>query len=126
MTTKQVLIIDDDTSIQTIIQFSLRMVAGWDVVTASSGSEGIQLAQSMQPDVILLDVMMPKMDGIATFKALQTYSTTERIPVILLTGRVQSAETQEFKDMGISGVIAKPFNALDLPEQIAKILHWTP
>jgi two-component system, OmpR family, alkaline phosphatase synthesis response regulator PhoP len=124
MTCKRVLIIDDDQSVRTVVQFGIPMVVGWEVVTASSGSEGIQIAQSMQPDAILLDVMMPKMDGIATFNALQTHAVTERIPVILLTGRVEAAETQKFSDMGVNGVIAKPFNALDLPEQISKILQW--
>ncbi|MGH2416434.1 MAG: response regulator, partial [Microcystaceae cyanobacterium] len=64
------------------------------------------------------------MDGIATFKALQTYAETEQIPVIFLTAKAQTAEKRQFNDLGVSGVITKPFNSLDLPEQIAKILHW--
>lgn len=121
---RRVLIIDDEETIQTVVAFGIRMAAGWEVVAASSGSEGIQTAQSIQPDVILLDVMMPEMDGIATFKALQAHSATEQIPVILLTAKAQTAEKRLFNDMGVSGVITKPFNSLDLPEQIAKILQW--
>jgi CheY-like chemotaxis protein len=124
MIDRRVLIIDDESTIQTVVQFGIRMAAGWEVVAASSGFEGIQTAQSLQPDVILLDVMMPEMDGIATFRALQTHADTERIPVILLTAKAQTAEKRQFNDMGVSGVITKPFNALDLPEQIAKILLW--
>jgi two-component system alkaline phosphatase synthesis response regulator PhoP len=86
--------------------------------------EGIQTAQSEKPDVILLDLMMPDMEGIATFKELQSHSRTEQIPVILLTAKAQTAEKRQFNDLGVSGIITKPFNSLDLPEQITKILHW--
>jgi two-component system, OmpR family, alkaline phosphatase synthesis response regulator PhoP len=125
MVTKRVLIIDDEETIQTVVQFGIRMRAGWQVLTASSGMQGIQTAQSEQPDVILLDVMMPEMDGIETFKNLQSYPETEQIPVIFLTAKAQTAEKRQFNDLGVSGVITKPFNSLDLPEQIAKILGWS-
>jgi two-component system, OmpR family, alkaline phosphatase synthesis response regulator PhoP len=121
---RRVLIIDDEETIQTVVAFGIRMAVGWEVIAASSGVEGIQTAQSVKPDVILLDVMMPEMDGIATFKALQTNAATEHIPVILLTAKAQTAEKRQFNDMGVSGVITKPFNALDLPGQISKILRW--
>jgi two-component system, OmpR family, alkaline phosphatase synthesis response regulator PhoP len=124
MATKRLLIIDDEETIQTVVQFGIRMIASWDVLTASSGIQGIQTAQIEQLDVILLDVMMPEMDGIATFKALQAHPATEQIPVIFLTAKAQTAEKRQFNDLGISGVITKPFNSLDLPEQISKILHW--
>ncbi len=124
MPTKRILIIDDEETIQTVVQFGIKMAAGWEVFTASSGLEGIQTAQTENPDVILLDVMMPDMDGIATFKELQSHSETEQIPVILLTAKAQTAEKRQFNDLGVSGVITKPFNSLDLPEQITRILHW--
>lgn len=124
MAKRRVLIIDDEETIQTVVQFGIRMATGWDVFTASSGPQGIQTAQNEQPDVILLDVMMPDMDGIATFKALQSHPETEHIPVIFLTAKAQTSEKRQFHDLGVSGVITKPFNSLDLPEQIAKILHW--
>jgi CheY-like chemotaxis protein len=124
MSPKRVLIIDDEETIQTVVQFGIRMAAGWDVLTASSGPKGIQTAQTEKPDVILLDVMMPDMDGITTFKVLQSNSATEKIPVIFLTAKAQTLEKRQFQDLGVSGVITKPFNSLDLPDQIAKILHW--
>lgn len=124
ISTKRVLIVDDEETIQTVVQFGIRMAAGWDVFAASSGLQGIQSAQTEQPDVILLDVMMPEMDGIATFKALQSNPGTKMIPVIFLTAKAQTAEKRQFNDLGVSGVITKPFNSLDLPDQIAKILHW--
>lgn len=124
MSSKRVLIIDDEETIQKVVQFGIRMAAGWDVLAASSGSNGIQTAQAEQPDVILLDVMMPDMDGIDTFRLLQAHPETEQIPVILLTAKAQTSEKQQFHDLGISGVITKPFNALDLPDRITKILRW--
>jgi two-component system, OmpR family, alkaline phosphatase synthesis response regulator PhoP len=126
METKRVLIIDDEETIQTVVKFGIKIAAGWEVLTASSGPQGIQTAQSEVLDVILLDVMMPDMDGIATFQALQTYPETEQIPVIFLTAKAQTAEKSQFNDLGVSGIITKPFNSLDLPGQIAKILHWKP
>jgi CheY-like chemotaxis protein len=124
MSPKRVLIIDDEETIQTVVRFGIRMAAGWDVMTASSGPNGIQTAQTENPDVILLDVMMPDMDGITTFKVLQSNSATEKIPVIFLTAKAQTLEKRQLQDLGVSGVITKPFNSLDLPDQIAKILHW--
>jgi CheY-like chemotaxis protein len=124
MGTKRVLIIDDEETIQTVVQFGIRLAVGWDVITASSGPTGIDTAKTEHPDVILLDVMMPEMDGISTFKILQAHPETEQIPVIFLTAKAQAAERRQFNDLGVSGVITKPFNSLDLPEQIAKILHW--
>ena len=125
MATKRILIIDYEETIQNVVQFGIRMRAGWHVLTASSGMQGIQTAQAEQPDVILLDVMMPEMDGIDTFKNLQSHPETEQIPVIFLTAKAQTAEKRQFNELGVSGVITKPFNSLDLPEQIAKILRWS-
>jgi CheY-like chemotaxis protein len=124
MASKRVLIIDDEETIQTVVQFGIQMAVGWEVLRAGSGAQGIQTAQMEQPDVILLDVMMPEMDGIATFRALQAGIETEQIPVILLTAKAQTAETRQFNELGVSGVITKPFNSLNLPEQISRILCW--
>jgi CheY-like chemotaxis protein len=123
--TKRVLIIDDEETIQTVVEMGIRMVVDWQVLLASSGLEGIGKAQAERPDVILLDVMMPDMDGIATFKALQADPKTQSIPVIFLTAKAQTSEKRQFQAVGVSGVITKPFNSLDLAEQITKILHWS-
>jgi CheY-like chemotaxis protein len=124
MNHKRLLTIDDEEAIQIVIKFGINMVAGWEVLSASSGKTGIATAQCELPDAILLDVMMPEMDGIATFKALQANPITAGIPVIFLTAKAQAAEKRQFNDLGISGVITKPFNSLDLPDRIAKILNW--
>jgi len=124
MPAKRVLIVDDEESIQTVVQFGIQMVADWSVLIASSGTQGIATALAERPDVILLDVMMPDMDGIATFKALQALPETAEIPVIFLTAKAQTSERRQFNDLGVSGVITKPFNSLDLPDQITKMLDW--
>lgn len=124
MTTKKVLVIDDEDGIREIIQICLEAAAGWDVLTAASGSEGLATAQAEQPDAILLDVMMPDMDGPTTFRQLQANTATKHIPTILLTAKAKISEQQQFIDLGVTGVITKPFKAQELVEQIRKILHW--
>lgn len=121
---RQLLIIDDEETIQTVVDFGIKLSAGWSLLKASSGPAGIAIAQEHSPDAILLDVMMPDMDGVATFKALQADGLTEQIPVIFLTAKAQAAEKSQLKALGVSGVITKPFNALDLPMLISRILHW--
>jgi CheY-like chemotaxis protein len=124
MTTKRILVIDDEDGIREIIQICLEAAAGWEVVTAASGSEGLADAQTTQPDAILLDVMMPDMDGPTTFRLLQANVTTRHIPTILLTAKAKISEQQQFIDLGVTGVITKPFKAQDLVNQIREILKW--
>jgi len=124
MTTKRILIIDDEYDIRAVAQLTLKTVAGWDVSLAASGKEGLVKAADEQPDVILLDVMMPDMDGIETFRALQANPATESIPVIFMTAKVQAAEQRRFTELGVAGIIPKPFKAMKLPAQIAATLGW--
>jgi CheY-like chemotaxis protein len=124
MNHKRLLMIDDEEAIQTVVKFGINIAAGWEVLAANGGKIGIMIALQELPDAILLDVMMPEMDGITTFKALQANPITSKIPVIFLTAKAQTAEQRQFDDLGVSGVITKPFNSLDLPAKIAKILHW--
>jgi CheY-like chemotaxis protein len=124
MATKRILIIDDDLGIRKIVEISLETVAGWDVLAAASGKEGIDLAQTEQPDAILLDVMMPGMDGITTLGRIRENPTIQQIPVILLTAKVQSSDQQQFTTLEIAGVITKPFKALDLVSKMRSLLEW--
>ncbi|MBD2594579.1 response regulator [Nostoc spongiaeforme FACHB-130] len=123
--TKRILVIDDEDSVREIVQISLESVAGWDILTASSGNEGIEIAESEQPDAILLDVMMPYMDGPTTLKKLQASVATCKIPTIMLTAKAQSSEQKQFMDLGVAGVITKPCLPLDLVDNICKILNWS-
>ncbi|MUG91410.1 response regulator [Scytonema sp. UIC 10036] len=122
MTAKQILVIDDEDDIRKLIQTCLEIMGGWQVLTATSGHEGLLLAQTAQPDAILLDVMMPEIDGPTTFQELQANPATRDIPVILLTARGQSADHRLFAQLGVTGVINKPFNPHKLADQVAAAL----
>ena len=124
MENKRVLVIDDEEYVREVIQICLETVAGWQVITANSGSLGIELAQKEEPDAILLDVMMPEMDGIMTFKKLQLNKLTKDIPIVLLTAKAEVTQNQELTKIGIKATISKPFEPLELPNKIAKALNW--
>ncbi|WP_341731568.1 response regulator [Microcoleus sp. EPA2] len=121
---KRILIIDDAEDIREVAQVSLEVVGGWEVLTASSGIEGVAKAVAQQPDAILLDVMMPDQDGPTTFLQLQANSATQHIPVILLTAKALAGDRRMFADLGVVSVIAKPFEPMSLASQVAKVLGW--
>lgn len=120
--TKRILIIDDEPDIREATQVCLEIVKGWDVSTAGSSHEGIEKAILEQPDAVLLDVMMPGVDGLATFEQLQANPATRHIPVILLTAKVQAADQRQFTQLAIAAVITKPYDPLSLAEQIETII----
>jgi len=124
MPKKRVLIIDDEDDIREVAQVSLETMAGWDVQTARSGKEGLEKAAAGQPDVILLDVMMPDMDGPTTFQEFKSRPETSHIPVVLLTAKVQKAEQGQLSSMGFKAILAKPFDPVTLADQLAEILGW--
>lgn len=121
---KRILLIDDEDGVRRITQFSLEAAAGWTVLTAASGVEGLNLAKTEQPDAILLDVMMPILDGPATFERLQEDLTMRSIPVIMLTAKANPTEHQPLIELGIAGIITKPFKIPALIAQIRSILNW--
>ncbi|MDJ0734276.1 MAG: response regulator [Nostocaceae cyanobacterium] len=124
MTTKRILVVDNEEYIQEVAKICLETVAGWEVLTAGSGKEGINKAEEFQPDAILLDVMMPDMDGPATFEKLQANPATQKIPVILLTAKIQASDRRRYAEMGLKSAIAKPFNPLELAGEVASVLGW--
>ena len=124
MTNKCILLIDDEETIQEVVQVGIEIETGWQVEIASSGLEGIAVAASQQPDAILLDVMMPDMDGISTLSQLKANAKTQSIPVIFLTAKTQAADKNLFQSLGVVGVITKPFNSMTLASRIAKMLQW--
>jgi CheY-like chemotaxis protein len=124
MITKRILVIDNEQYIQEVTQICLETVAGWQVITASSGLEGLSKAESEQPDAILLDLIMPEMDGLTTFEKLQENPLTRQIPVIFLTAKV-SASSDPSGYLDNVAAIPKPFNPLELANQISEILGWT-
>lgn len=122
---RKILIIDDEDDIREVAALSLETVAGWEVVAASSGAQGLIRAAEYQPDAILLDVMMPGMDGPTTFRELRKNPATQGIPVLLLTAKVQSTDQRRFADLGVNAILFKPFDPLTLSEQIATVLGWS-
>ncbi len=126
MAHKRALIIDDEDDLREVARICLELVGGWEVSTCGSGSEGLLLAINQQPDAILLDVMMPDMDGLATFEALQAEEATRNIPVIFLTGKERPSEHANFDSLGVRGVITKPFYPLTLSIDVSKVLGWPP
>ncbi len=123
MANRRVLLIDDEDDVREVAQISLEMVGNWDVTTARSGAEGLALAASGLPDAIVLDVMMPGMDGSATFSHLQANPVTRHIPVVLLTAKVLDPTTDRFA-LEVATIIPKPFDPMRLPGQIASALGW--
>lgn len=122
---RRILIIDDEDDIREVAALSLEAVAGWEVMTANSGAQGIERAAAQRPDAILLDVMMPQMDGPTTYKQMQLDPRTAGIPVLLLTAKVQGVDQRRFASLGVAAVLFKPFDPLTLSEQIASVLGWT-
>jgi CheY-like chemotaxis protein len=120
----RILIIDDEEDIREVAALSLETVAGWDVVMASSGAQGLARAIEYQPEAILLDVMMPGMDGPTTFRELRKNPVTALIPVLLLTAKVQASDQRRFADLGVDAVLFKPFDPMTLSTQIAGVLGW--
>jgi CheY-like chemotaxis protein len=117
-----VLVVDDDDEVREITKLALEIMGGWDVIQADRGAKALTLAAQHLPDVVLLDVMMPEMDGPTTFGHLQEDPATCGIPVILLTAKVRVGHHQLWDDLPVAGVISKPFNPTALTQQIDELV----
>lgn len=122
MAVSKVLLVDDEPHIRRIGELSLKGVGKWTVVLASNGNEALDKVEHEKPDVILLDVMMPGMDGQETLAHLRARPATAEIPVIFMTAKVQKHEVDRYREAGAAGVIPKPFDPMALPSQILDIL----
>lgn len=121
---RSILLIDDEASIQELVQACLSDLAGWTVITVSSAQEGLKRLAIERPDVILLDMLMPGMDGTTFMHTLHANPSTRSIPVILLSVQARYFTPQKLRRLGVIDAIAKPFNPVTLPETIAKALGW--
>jgi CheY-like chemotaxis protein len=121
-----ILIIDDEDDIREVAALALETTAGWETITASSGPDGIRAAADpkRRPSAILMDVMMPGMDGPTAFRELQQNPAIAEIPVLLLTAKVQGVDQRRFAGLGVAGVLFKPFDPLTLAAQISAALGW--
>jgi len=121
---RRILIIDDEDDIREVAALSLEATAGWEILTACSGAEGIDIAIVEQPDAILMDVMMPGVDGPTTFARMQQTPAISQIPVLLLTAKVQGVDQRRFAGLGLAGILFKPFDPITLADQISTALGW--
>ena len=121
-TLANILYVEDDQDIQTVAQIALEVVGGLSLKTCSSGTSALDaIKNGYLPDLLLLDVMMPVMDGPTTLAELRKLPATQSTPVIFMTAKVQSTEMEYYKSLGAIGVIAKPFDPMDLSAQVQKI-----
>lgn len=120
---EKVMHIEDDLSIQEVTRVALEIVGGLTTISCSSGAEGLAQAERFAPQLILLDVMMPDMDGPETLAQLRRLPATEHTPVVFMTAKVQEHEVEEYYQLGAVGVIFKPFDPMTLSDQIKTI--WT-
>jgi CheY-like chemotaxis protein len=119
----KVLYAEDDPDIRAIAELALQDVGGFQVTLCSSGQQALEMAPIFEPDLILLDVMMPEMDGPETLSRLRGIEATRSVPVIFMTARIQSSEIEEYLALGAIGVIPKPFDPMTLADDIHRIVQ---
>ena len=119
----KILIIDDDADIRSIARLSLSRVGGMEVIEAGGGVEGVRKAQEENPDVILLDMMMPTMDGMETLAALRSQPATASTPVIFLTAKAVGNEVERITSLGAAGVLVKPFDPRTLSRDVRALVN---
>jgi two-component system OmpR family response regulator len=117
----RIMYVDDEPDIRTIVDLVLHTLEGFSVTLCASGAEALQRAPEILPQLVLLDVMMPGMDGPETFRALRALPATSAVPVVFVTAKVQPVEVARFRGLGAADVIAKPFDPLALAGQVRAI-----
>lgn len=121
---KRILVVDDEANVREVVQACLRDLGGWDVLEAPSGRAGLTIAALEPLDAIVLDLMMPEMDGLAFLQALHSNPKTQSIPVVVLTAKTAWIDTNGVAQSGAKGAISKPFNPITLHQEIAEVLGW--
>jgi len=118
----KVLIVDDEPDIRRIAKLGLSRVGGMEVVEAANGAEALVRAKEDKPDALLLDVMMPGLDGPSTLARLREDPATSGIPVVFLTAKAIAAELERLKVLGAAGVLTKPFDPMTLARELRAVL----
>ena len=119
-----ILVVDDDDAIREVATMALEIVGGFEVRTASSGSEAKAAVDQVHPDAVLLDVMMPGMDGPTFLALMRADDATKALPIIFLTAKIQAGDRRDWEAMDVAGIIAKPFDPMKLPGEISRLLGW--
>jgi len=117
----KVLVIDDDPVIVQLLRVNFE-IEGFEVVSAADGTEGFERAKADRPDVVLSDIMMPRMDGLQLVTQLKSHASTRALPVILLSAKAQNAEVQQGLDAGADDYVTKPFDPLELIDRVNAVL----
>lgn len=121
VTLNKILYAEDEVDIQSIAQMSLEMMGGFTLQICNDGQQAVDEIEAYQPDLVLLDVMMPNLDGPGALKKIRSLSNFEEIPIIFMTAKVQGSEVDELLELGAAGVISKPFDPMNLSEQVKQI-----
>ncbi len=120
---RRILFVEDDPDIQVVATMALEAIGGFSVTACGSGGEALSRFPALTPDLVLLDVMMPGMDGPTTLEALRRLPGAETVPVVFMTARVQAHEVARYRQMGAADVIAKPFDPMTLSDTVRSIWH---
>lgn len=123
MKLNRVMLVEDDPDIQTVVRLSLKMRGVADVLVLGNGEECLAQVAGYNPEVILLDVMMPRLDGYETCRRLQENPATRKIPIIFLTAKAQQYEIGRGMELGATGYLTKPFDPMTLHAQIVELLE---
>jgi CheY-like chemotaxis protein len=118
---KKILCVEDEQDIRTVAKLALESVENFSVAMCGSGDEALGELPNYNPDIILLDVMMPGMDGPDTLKAIRRLDGYENVPIIFMTAKVMEKDRDHYRSLGAAGVIAKPFDPMNLADQVRKI-----
>lgn len=124
MIVRRILVVDAEAPIREVVVACLKRLGGWEVLTATTGQEALQKSRSEQPDVIVVDGMMPEMNDFTFLKRLRADAATQKIPVVLLTPNRYLSGSQLFSHLGIVLTIPKPFQSVDLVQKIAQVMGW--
>ena len=122
---RRILIVDDEEDVRRLAEISLSKVGGHEILTAASGRDCLAILATERPDAILLDVMMPTLDGPETLAQIRAGASTHDIPVVFITAGVIEADMDRLRALPVSGVLNKPFDPLALPGQLAEVLGWS-
>jgi len=118
---RRILCVEDEPDIQTVARLALETVGGFEVAICGTGQEAVERARRFGPDLILLDVMLPEMDGPQTLAALRGLPELRAVPVVFMTAKVQPGEVRRYLELGVVDVIAKPFDPMVLPQRVRAI-----
>jgi len=118
---RRILCVEDEPDIQTVARLALETLGGFEVVICGTGPEAVERAPRFEPDLILLDVMLPEMDGPQTLAALRRLPELRAVPVVFMTAKVQPGEVRRYLELGVVDVIAKPFDPMVLPQRVRAI-----